>query len=396
MPGLLGRNTSARGLLGGSLGAMNMGATPEALRRKQEEERRASLLARAQPAPQPERRGEPGFLTYLMGGRNALTSERTYRAEQEQRRQAEAMRPQMEAQRQQILGSITDPRERALFMTDPAAWAENVGYQFRPRTLAPGSVERLGGETVGAAPIVERFDDRFGVFDPLNPQGDARYSTPRGATRDEETDRLRVEQDARQFDSRLALDRDKLAVDAEVGLGGLGIAREELGLKRDEVSREEQERQRTELAASEEAKATADNMATALTRARDYIGSAGAYQFLNPLNRQGRANLQAQIDTLQGNLTLDKLMEMKANSPNGASGMGALSEQEGRLLASTVASLSADMTPQELERSFTIIDGLVAKMRQPAPAAAGGSRQRARNPQTGEVVEWNGSAWVPI
>lgn len=364
MAGLLGQNGAAGGLLG-----VNRGATPESIRRRQEEERRAALLAApATPAPVMGR-GE-SIWQFLAGGTEGVHQTR-------ERRRAEAVRPQMEAQRQQILGTIQDPRERALFMTDPSAWAENVGYQFRPRTLAPGSVERLGGETVGAAPVVDRFDDRFGVFDPMDQTGDARYTTPRGPTFDEVTGREKAQADAALAAQRLEVDRYRADVDAEVGLGGLGLKREELDLKRDEVTREGQERQRAEAEAASAAKVTADNMAIALTRAREFSGSAGAYQFLNPLNRQGRANLEAQIDTLQGNLTLDKLMEMKANSPTGASGMGALSEQEGRLLASTVASLSPDMSPEELERSFQVIDGLIAKMREPAAPAQGGVSREA-------------------
>jgi hypothetical protein len=111
-----------------------------------------------------------------------------------ERLRTEAMRPQQMQRRAEALARIQDPRERALFEgIGSEAWQQAASQVFRPRTLAPGSIERLGGETVGAAPVVERFEDRFGFFDPLNPAAGARYTERRGATRGEETDVLKAQ-----------------------------------------------------------------------------------------------------------------------------------------------------------------------------------------------------------
>jgi len=369
--GLLSRNAPV-GLL--SMVPVNTGATPEALRRKREEE--AARLAAEQRAQTPERAAVNPLrvaLRTIFSGEDPFSALDAERA----RLEAEAMRPQMAAQREQVLSTITDPRERALFMTDPGAWAENVGYQFRPRTLAPGSVERLGGQTVGAAPIVERFDDRFGVFDPLDPRGDARYTTPRGPTFDEVTGREKAQADAALAAQRLEVDRYRADVDAEVGLGGLGLKREELDLKRDEINREREQATAAEAAQASAAAETARGMETTISRALESINGAGAWNHLNPLARQSRANLTEHIVSLQGNITFDKLMEMKRNSPTGASGLGALSDSEARMLANTVTALNVDMSPEELRRSFGIIADMAAKMRQPAPASGGITREQA-------------------
>jgi len=139
----------------------------------------------------------------------------------------EANKPALDAQRQATLATITDPTERALFLQAPDVWAENAGYRLRPRTLAPGSVERVNGATVGSAPVVEKFDDRFGVYDPSNPTAGATYTDQRGATRAEDTANARLQLDAdlgdrnldlksqeidqrgRQFDQTFGLDQAK-------------------------------------------------------------------------------------------------------------------------------------------------------------------------------------------
>lgn len=131
-------------------------------------------------------------------------------------------------------------------------------------------------------------------------------------------------------------------------------------------------------AADEQRRNMAANLATGLAGARQFVGSAGVWSQYNPLNRQARANLEGHLDTLKGNITFERLTEMKRASPNGASGLGALSDNEARMLASTVAALNPDMSPEQLRRSFEVIDGLIAKLQAPAP---GGSA-----PQGGPVT----------
>jgi hypothetical protein len=60
-------------------------------------------------------------------------------------------------------------------------------------------------------------------------------------------------------------------------------------------------------------------------------------------------NLSADLDTIQSSLGLNKLMEMKANSKAGASGMGQLSDREMTLLTSAIASLRQAQSPKQLK-----------------------------------------------
>lgn len=148
----------------------------------------SSQPARPSPQDPPKRDRVSGWRVFdrVLGGQTVSEGLDAERA----RMAAEAQRPLLEAQKAETLASITDPTERALFMQAPDVWAENAGHRLRPRTLAPGSVERVNGKTVGAAPIIERVDDRFGIVDPLNPASGAQYTDPRGATFAEETGRI--------------------------------------------------------------------------------------------------------------------------------------------------------------------------------------------------------------
>lgn len=144
---------------------------------------------RMAPAPvaPPQRQRVSGLrvLDRVLGGATVTEGLDAERA----RLEAEAMRPQAQARMAQMRGMAErmGPAAMIAFETNPEAFGESLGMQYRPRTLAPGSVERLGGETVGAAPVVERFDDRFGSFDPLRPQAGAQYTAPRGPTQSELT-----------------------------------------------------------------------------------------------------------------------------------------------------------------------------------------------------------------
>jgi hypothetical protein len=97
---------------------------------------------RVAPAPvapvQPDRRGQPGFLTYLLGGSEGMEAERA-------RRQAEAERPQMMARQAEVLAAIQDPQERALFLgMGSPDWQTNVGMRYRPVTTGAGSRTTYG------------------------------------------------------------------------------------------------------------------------------------------------------------------------------------------------------------------------------------------------------------
>jgi hypothetical protein len=146
---------------------------------------------RVAPAPAaPRRERVSGWRVFdrVLGGQTVTEGLDAERA----RLEAEALRPQarqrMEANR--AAAAAMGPAALIAFDANPESFGESLGMQYRPVTTAEGSITSYGpgeGARRVAAPVVERFDDRFGSFDPLNPQAGARYTAARGPTQSELT-----------------------------------------------------------------------------------------------------------------------------------------------------------------------------------------------------------------
>lgn len=161
MAGLLGQNTSG-GLLSGLLAPMNRGATPEALRRKQEEERRMAMMAQSRPQPASVMGGGESALQFLLGGTEGVHRTR-------ERRRAEALRPQQEARMAQLRGIAESmgPAGIAAFETNPEEFGKALSSRLEGRTLDQGDVY-MSGETPGYAAPFEAAPGSA-IFDPRNP-----------------------------------------------------------------------------------------------------------------------------------------------------------------------------------------------------------------------------------
>lgn len=121
------------------------------------------------------------------------------------------------------------------------------------------------------------------------------------------------------------------------------------------------------------------------------------------------ADLAANLDTLEANLSFERLAEMRANSPTGGA-LGQITVRELDLLGATIANIRNSQSPEQLRRNLQVIDGALARLEAayaeaglpspvgdnsaPAPAPSGGGRATHRNAQ-GQGIYWNGSAWVP-
>lgn len=168
MTGLLGQNRSA-GLLTGGLLAQNRGATPDALRRKAEEDRRRAMMAQPQaPAAPPQRERVSGWrvLDRVLFGTGPIGAELDG---ERARLEAEAMRPQREAEQARLraIAESMGPAGIAAFATNPEEFGKALSSRLEGRTLDQGDVYMEGRETVFGAP----FDATPGssVFNPLNP-----------------------------------------------------------------------------------------------------------------------------------------------------------------------------------------------------------------------------------
>lgn len=342
----------------------------------------------------PVRKAEkPGLLDYVWGvaaGYNPNDIRRGFESREQQAAAQEAMR----AQQAQIASGITDPTERALFQTSPQDWAKNVGQQFAPQVVGAGAAQAVAGRRTVEQPS---FTESGDTILRRTSEGISPVFTRTTPSIAEQVQQGRLAQDVSQFARTQDLAERKFQTDTGLAEAELGIKQADLGTRMTEAQIKAADRAKAEAGQASAQVQTANAMEQALGRSREFINTAGVWTGLQPWKRQGRENLEGNLDTLKSNLTFDKLMEMKASSPVGASGLGALSDNEARLLASTVASLSADMSSQELERSFAEIDRLVAKMRETGGAAGGrASGPIAVNPTTGARVQWNGSAWVPL
>lgn len=393
MAGLLGQNTSG-GLLSGLLG--NRGATPDALRRKQEEDaRRAALLATVRPAApapqQPERqRGEPGFLTYLMGGRAGLASERGYRREEEDRQRTEAMRPQMEARMMQLRSAAESmgPAAMIAFDTNPEAFGAQLAEQYAPQVIAAGGVQSvIGNGARVSAPRDMEFGDSLVRTDPLAPAPQTLMQ--RGPTFAEETGRLNANNPINVAPGGRAVDPRTGEVIAEgaprVFAAGDGVQLYDEGGR--QVAENVRDAPPVDPRAAQQAAGTANAALERIRNTRAKVAEATAATngatagFFGGLTARvagtPAANLAATIDTIEANLSFSELQKMRDNSPTGGA-LGQVTERELALLGATVASLRQSQSPEQLRRNLAIIDeslnrweAAVRQSQQAAPAQGG-------------------------
>jgi hypothetical protein len=93
---------------------------------------------------------------------------------------------------QRRMAQLTQGRpieEQLAVELNPEQAGRSYATQFEDMPLAAGTVRTRGNQPVVAAPRIERFDDRFGTIDPMNPKAGATFSAARGPTYDEITRR---------------------------------------------------------------------------------------------------------------------------------------------------------------------------------------------------------------
>lgn len=132
----------------------------------------------------------------------------------------------------------------------------------------------------------------------------------------------------------------------------------------------------------------------------DFVGGSPAH------------NLSKTLTAIRANLGFDTLQDMRDNSPTGGA-LGQVSNTENELLQSTWGSLMQSQSAEQLRQNLQRIKDIRARFavlkrqayeQDVARFGAGNvpnqnaqsSRPRARNPQTGQVIEFNGSEWVPV
>lgn len=119
-------------------------------------------------------------------------------------------------------------------------------------------------------------------------------------------------------------------------------------------------------------------------------------------------NLDRTTDTIKGNLSFGKLMQMKQQSPTGASGLGALSEGENRMLQSLAGSLDVGQSAPQFRQNLDEVRQYVLKSTPgvnvdvPLDLSQGQSREQIprqafyRDPQGNIRKNENGDTGNPI
>lgn len=328
----------------------------------------------AAPAQQPKRRG-PSLIDTLFGvaagyspGNTSMMYERAMMGNEKARAELNAVE-QAARERQNILGQITDPEERSIAAANLGKWGEAKATGLESYTLARGA--RRGGP---GGQIVADNPMQFQTGDEIVQQGDGGVWGPvytRSAPSISEVlQRDKLNEEIRSGDLNRNLQDRRITSDIDISERGANVKDRELAMKEEEYRREET--QRREAADRQRAQnlTRADTMDNAVSRAKEYVGSAGFWQRYDPRNLQDRENFTNVITPLKSAITFDGLMQMKANSPNGASGLGALSDYEARLLSDAVAALDVNMSEEELRKSFAEIDKYIKKIRE-TPASSG-------------------------
>lgn len=299
-------------------------------------------------------------------------------------------------QRRQMAGLMggRPANEQLAAMMNPEQAGQSYASQFRDETLSAGSIRSRGGQAMIGAPVVNRYDDRPGVTDPVT--GQTVYGEPRGPTYAEMTQRRLGEGNLGVAQDRLEMDRDN---------SGFTLAPNQTRFDNqgNPVANVAPPRASNEAQASSALNAIS-NTREAITRARGQTGfwTTGPLSAL-PLNTPAR-DLNATLDTVKANLSFNELAQMRANSPTGGA-LGSIAVRELDLLGSTVASLDQSQSREELERSLSIIEQSLARWEETVRAGQGQQTPQGQqaqsgpiavNPNTGERVQWNGSAWVPV
>lgn len=158
-------------------------------------------------------------------------------------------------------------------------------------------------------------------------------------------------------------------------------------LEADAKRREQQEKDEKLLAQNAKARQQAtlvrSTVASALEAAKKNWSATGLPgQISQFVGGTPARDLQGLVDTIKSNISIDNLMEMRANSPTGGA-LGNVSNADIALLASTIASLDITQGVEQFKKNLGIIDRIYKKIEE-------GSAPGQRNPpaQSGGAGDW--------
>ena len=102
-----------------------------------------------------------------------------------------------------------------------------------------------------------------------------------------------------------------------------------------------------------------DDVLGAISHARELVnggGTTGMGSLLSGIPGTSAKDLDSTLSQIKSAITLGKLAELKSSSAQGASGLGALSDSEGRLLANSIASIDQGQSTQQMLANLAKIE----------------------------------------
>lgn len=317
---------------------------------------------------QPEQTGPGRLLAFLGGGTQGLDRRDTQRA---------ARSPAALAARQQVLASITDPRERALYLASPDEWAKNVGQQFAPQVVAGGAAQFIGGRRIGEQPtftesgdtILERTSEgvnpvytrttpsiteqtaisqaetaRINALNPINVAPGAQLRAPTGELIAQGADRVFSASDATDL----------------VNEQGQAIYQNQRDAP--QVNPEDAAKRRNAAISNvRKIDRTLNTVTQALEQTNGW--TAGPLAGLAGVPGTPQADLRGTLETIEANLAFGELNEMRQNSPTGGA-LGGIAVRELDLLGATIANLKQAQSPEQLRRNLGIVRESLTNLRE--------------------------------
>lgn len=360
-----------------------------------------NALPQATPAPARRRglfggRGPTGgdLAAFAMNGLYGVHNAR-------QRDRASELATMERARLESFANTIQDPRERQIFLTAPDEWAKNNAQQFAPQVVGAGAAQVVNGrrtveqptyaesgdqtlrrDSVGVAPaytrtepsIAERIQQQnadsqritatrpqianlsvgeqaFGV----GPQGQVQPLAQNTAPR-----------------PMSAVDRRQMIEDQEV-VQGLGTVNERLGTVAQQIAT---------------GQLNLGPMTNMLSQGRNMVGASDQ-------NSRNYASFRATLESLRNeSLRLNNGVQTEGDAQRAWNELLANINDE-RLVAQRLQEIMA-LNNRALDFRRARLEDFGGQAQPQGAPQPSGPRPRARNPQTGQVVEFNGSQWVPV
>ncbi|AIC13741.1 hypothetical protein [Xylella fastidiosa] len=241
------------------------------------------------------------------------------------------------------------------------------GPSAQPYTLAPGARRYDSNNAlVAEAPLQEKpqYDAARGGFVKMAPDGTPVFTPVPGIEPKPDTSQMITPYQQAQ----LGLSRERLALDSENRRDVAATKQAALDMRNNQVHQ-------AAMARYNEAVGSAQSLSDAI----DKLQTSKGYEQLGTLIGGGLSKLpytratdaQAQLDNIAGQVALTTMARLKALSPQGASGFGALSEKELELLKSSIASLKPGISHDELNASLRTIKKMADKAASMPPPQIG-------------------------